>query len=199
MGACYFPTGAPLAPACRQALPSLRPGGPWVRRRVSAALRRAAVATAPAFCTLQPSFARPKARRATGSGAMGTPYCFPPFLGRVGLDQGRDAHVAIIAEVETFVKPAPGATGLRVGDRASGRGLRPVVAVSPAGAAECSRGWSAARRRAGGAQPVGQVRLGKGDILLFPCGASLVMVQCGRWHRRAGRLPGRQTAGTGEK
>ena len=41
--------------------------------------------------------------------------------------------------------------------------------------------------------------VGKGDILLFPCGASLVMVQCGRWHRRAGRLPGRQTAGTGEK
>jgi hypothetical protein len=27
MGTCYFPTGASLAPACRQVLPSLRLGG----------------------------------------------------------------------------------------------------------------------------------------------------------------------------
>ncbi len=88
---------------------------------------------------------------------MGTPCGFPPFLGRVALGQGRDVPHLIMAQVPTFFKAAPGAAG------PAGWGLPPGArrgsrCLSPAGATACSHGWSAVRRKAGGAQPVGQVR-----------------------------------------
>jgi hypothetical protein len=80
---------------------------------------------------------------------MGTPYYFPPFLGRVAarLGQGRGVHDPIMAQVQTFFKAAPGATGLRLGDPASG--LRPVACGLSCRSAPQGRRHGAA----GGAQP----------------------------------------------
>jgi hypothetical protein len=91
------------------------------------------------------------AGRAAGSGAISTPYCFPPFLGRVGLDQGRDVHLGIMAEVQTFLKPVPGRPGATGGSPTSAppprRASRPVALSegSRRGGCRCRSAWLVAR------------------------------------------------------